>query len=202
MEKEYVNAAQAATMIGVSERTVRRWIAGGKLPARHLGPNRYAITTSNIDMLVRTFKPTNEPPNDRDILLARLEVLERQLHTVSLRLTLLEREDIQANLNIGVSIDRQNEQRAFTGPVILEKRDVLPAGSIRMCHFARAHNVSRFKLQALAESSEIAHTAINRKALNGSMERWLTPEQQAAVIAYWLAMGIHYTPCPHCPHED
>jgi excisionase family DNA binding protein len=200
---EYMNAAQAATMIGVSERTVRRWIAGGKLPARHLGPNRYAITTSNIDMLVRTFHRANEnePPDDRDILLARLEVLERQLHTVSQRVTLLEREDPQTSLTIDVSFDSQNHQRAFNNPVILGKRDVLPPGSIRMCHFARLHSVSRFKLQAQAEAFEIAHTAVNRNARNGSMERWLTPDQQAGVIVYWLAAGVRYTPCSHCPHE-
>jgi predicted DNA-binding transcriptional regulator AlpA len=86
---EYVHAAQVAMMIGISERTVRRWIARGKLPARHLGPNRYVNTTSNIDMLVRTFKLAAEPPDDRDIHLAHLEVLERQLQTVSKRLTLL-----------------------------------------------------------------------------------------------------------------
>jgi excisionase family DNA binding protein len=197
---EYVNAAQAATMIGVSERTIRRWIAGGKLPARHLGPNRYAITTSNIDTLVRTFKPTDEPPDDRDILLARLEVLERRLHTVSQRLTNLEREDSQSSLNIGASFECQNHHRTFNGPVILNKSDALPPGSMRMCLFARSHGISRFKLQSLAEEGEIAHTAINRNARNGSMERWLTPEQQAGVIAFWLANGIRYTHCPHCPH--
>ncbi len=197
---EYVNAAQAATIIGVSERTVRRWIAGGKLPARHLGPNRYAITTSNIDVLLRTYRPSDEPPDDRDILLARLELLERQLHTVSQRLTLLEREDTQSTLDLNASFECKNYHRAFSRPVILNKRDTLPCGSMRMSHFARAHGISRFKLQSLAQAGEIAHTAINRNARNGSMERWLTPEQQTGVIAYWLANGICYTHCPQCPH--
>lgn len=199
---DYVNAAQAATIIGVSERTVRRWIAGGKLPARHLGPNRYAITTSNIEVLLRTYRPSDEPPDDRDILLARLEVLERRLHTVSQRLTLLEREDTQATLDREVSEVYHNCRHADNRPVILNRRDALPQGSMRMCHFARTHGISRFKLQNLAEEGEIAHTAINRNARNGSMERWLTPEQQAGVIAFWLANGIRYTFCSHCPHEE
>lgn len=35
-----VTAIEAAKLIGHSERTIRRWIKAGKLPARHLAPNR------------------------------------------------------------------------------------------------------------------------------------------------------------------
>lgn len=43
-----VSAVQAAQLSNVSERTIRRWIAQGKLPAHHIAPNRFAIRLPDI----------------------------------------------------------------------------------------------------------------------------------------------------------
>lgn len=56
-----VTAVQAAQLGGVSERTIRRWIARGKLPATRIAPNRFAIRITDI----------NECTQDRDTTLAR-----------------------------------------------------------------------------------------------------------------------------------
>jgi excisionase family DNA binding protein len=45
-----ITAAQAATLTGLSERTIRRKIASGALPARRLATNRYAIRVSDLQM--------------------------------------------------------------------------------------------------------------------------------------------------------
>ena len=63
-----VSAAQAAMLLGLSERTIRRKIASGKLPARRVAPNRFAIAVRDL--------PRRRDMND---LARRLEALERRV---------------------------------------------------------------------------------------------------------------------------
>jgi excisionase family DNA binding protein len=63
-----LTAAQAANLTGLSERTIRRKIASGVLPARRLGRNRFAIKVA--DLQVR---------HPWEALAARVEALEQRL---------------------------------------------------------------------------------------------------------------------------
>lgn len=63
-----VTAIQAAALTGLSERTIRRRIATGELPARRIAPNRYAI---NVDDLARHDAHGNSA--------ARLDTLEQRV---------------------------------------------------------------------------------------------------------------------------
>lgn len=67
-----ISAAQAAALTGFSERTIRRKIAAGELPARRIAPNRFGINVRDL-------------PRRRDVsdLASRLAALEQ-------RVTLLE----------------------------------------------------------------------------------------------------------------
>ena len=70
-----VTATQAAALTGLSERTIRRRIAAGKLPARHIAPNRFAIEVRHL-------------PRERVAtgnLAARLEMLERRMQLLELQ---------------------------------------------------------------------------------------------------------------------
>lgn len=69
-----VTAAQAAGLTGLSERTIRRRIAAGRIPARHVAPNRYAINVR--DLPVR---------HSADELAARIEALEHRVRLIELR---------------------------------------------------------------------------------------------------------------------
>jgi len=62
-----ITAAQAANLTGLSERTIRRKIASGLLPARRLGRNRFAIKVA--DLQVR---------HPWEALAARIEALEQR----------------------------------------------------------------------------------------------------------------------------
>jgi excisionase family DNA binding protein len=66
-----ITAAQAATLTGLSERTIRRKIASGLLPARRLATNRYAIRVADLQMS-RPF----------EALASRVEALEHRLDTL------------------------------------------------------------------------------------------------------------------------
>lgn len=72
---EEVTATQAAALIGVSERTIRRKIAAGQLPARRVATNRFAIAVSDL-------------PRRRgiDALTARIEAVEQRVERLEGRL--------------------------------------------------------------------------------------------------------------------
>jgi excisionase family DNA binding protein len=72
---EEVTASQAAALTGLSERTIRRKIASGEIPARHVAPNRYAINVAHL--------PVRQPS---DVLLTRIEELEHRVRLLELRL--------------------------------------------------------------------------------------------------------------------
>src|SRR5438552_17042310 len=48
---EELTAAEIATRIGRTERTVQRWIKNGKLPALPLASHRYAVNPSDLSHL-------------------------------------------------------------------------------------------------------------------------------------------------------
>jgi excisionase family DNA binding protein len=73
-----ITAAQAANLTGLSERTIRRKIASGVLPARRMGRNRFAIKVT--DLQVR---------HPWEALAARIESLEQRLDRLEESLRIL-----------------------------------------------------------------------------------------------------------------
>jgi helix-turn-helix protein len=71
---EEVTAAQAAGLTGLSERTIRRKIASGDLPARHVARNRYAIRVRDL--------PIRRSPDE---LAMRVEALEYRVRLLELQ---------------------------------------------------------------------------------------------------------------------
>lgn len=49
----YISAVDAAKLIGISTRTMHRWIADGKVPARHQGPNQLHILLADVEALAK-----------------------------------------------------------------------------------------------------------------------------------------------------
>lgn len=70
-----VTATEAATLTGLSERTIRRKIVSGEIPARHVAKNRYAIRVRDLPLRTMT------PPMD-----ARIQALEHRVRLLELRL--------------------------------------------------------------------------------------------------------------------
>lgn len=77
-----VTATQAAVLTGLSERTIRRRIASGALPARHVAPNRFAIEVRHLPHE----RPDGKIAARLDLLERRVRLLETQLRTLLLRL--------------------------------------------------------------------------------------------------------------------
>jgi excisionase family DNA binding protein len=57
----YVTAAQAARIIGVSDKTVRTWVKAGILSADHPAKNRMAIPRAEVEQLAQERARYQEP---------------------------------------------------------------------------------------------------------------------------------------------
>jgi excisionase family DNA binding protein len=51
--RQYVSLAEAQGILGVSNRTLRRWIAEGRLSAYRLGPRMIRLDGDELDRLAR-----------------------------------------------------------------------------------------------------------------------------------------------------
>lgn len=60
IEKRHLTLKQAAEWYGVSERTLRRRIAEGKLPAVRVGPRSIRVTAEDVAALAQPI-PTTHP---------------------------------------------------------------------------------------------------------------------------------------------
>lgn len=64
-----VSLAGAADLKGVAPKTVRRWIAEGRLPAERVGPRLIRIKVADLDALGEEVKPTPPPDPIREAAL-------------------------------------------------------------------------------------------------------------------------------------
>lgn len=49
----YLSPQEAAAYVGTSSRTIRRWIASGRLPAKRFGPRTLRVHINDLDALGR-----------------------------------------------------------------------------------------------------------------------------------------------------
>lgn len=75
--RQYVTAADAAKLLGKSDRTIRRWIDEGRIKARHAAHNRYEIALDDLEALVEQ-QAGKEYVNPVE----RLRILEQEMVTL------------------------------------------------------------------------------------------------------------------------
>lgn len=109
-----VTATQAASLSGVSERTIRRRIADGRLPARRVAPNRFAIRVQDLP-LQRGFGD----------LALRLEALERRVAVLELRQQVLLR--MRPTDTVGSSASASTAAQAAENDALLSQFQALLA---------------------------------------------------------------------------
>ena len=172
-----VTATEAAKMTGLSERTIRRWIESGKLPARQIATNRYAIKTTDL----KKYIPKEQP--DLIAALARIQELEDIQTDLLVRIEKLEsllpalagqRPDKRA---IGHRPDKVKQRTLINGDQESDQTEQLqldlPEGSTIMAQFARDNDLNRRTVQDWIMQGKIEATTIEGK-------HYLTPDQQQA----------------------
>ncbi len=181
---EYVNIIEAARRCGVCDKTIRRAIHKGTLPARFPQPNRCEIALCDLER----FMPGQPPGQVQAAAIeSRIAVLER-------RVQVLEQQVQQLLSRSEAPETRRSSRRAerTTGPL---KRNLVP-----LLAFAERHNVAESKVQT---HLDIGLLPVNRG-------EWTNAEGTVVTLAfdakgrkafYQLYRDLpHFTRCSQCPH--
>jgi excisionase family DNA binding protein len=181
---EYVNIMEAARHLGVSDKTVRRWIHAGKLSAHFPQPNRCEIEISHLEQ----FMPGHVSGQATEALEGHVAELEQRVLALE--------QQVQHLLGKQESLPScrsPKEKERTTGP--------LPKRLVSLLAFARHHNVAEGKVQ----------THISIGLLPVKRGKWT--ERDGTIVTLALdAKGraafyqiYHDVPpfmaCKQCPHQ-
>jgi len=219
---EYVTAIQAATLIGVTERTIREWIKDGKLSAHHPfeHPNRLALPLSEVEALARKRKQYYVEIPDMAEVAQKLAALEQKIGKLD------ELEARHAALEEKYAkLEQRINERAKPWPVSTflpsesdpipraqkrvgeRKRDTspekdLPSGCILARDFARMHGVAPETFRdhimkgigrGLEGKDKVEVSERPKPGREKETERYLTPDQQEQARAFWRRHDIAFT---------
>ena len=200
---KYITAVEAARRLGVNEKTVRSWVQSGKLDAHKVVKNRLAILASDVESLRRKREGYQDDSSDIALLAARLEDLERKYADLEQKY----RELSSAMAERVVSKDES--QHVMSGAVLtlpVQKRAIeesasvpidIPDGSMLFADFAAMYGVDRTTFRRHCTSGiqgDCVETIERPKpgGRKGDIERWLTPDQQRAALAFWDRHRVKY----------
>jgi len=209
-----LSAREAARRLGKDERTIRRWIAAGKLQERTSASNRMAIDEQDVDRLAALL--TQEDRDKRQEITDlenRIDRLEQEQARILARLALLEDRPTStpriSRPEPGESYIRPRAPapRPQSTPLFEQTPDDVPSGSRQATEFAQSHSVHRvtFRDQMTkgVRGDKVDHISIfKRRKQDGTEEfdRWLSPEQQLNTISFWDRHSTNWRRCevPGC----
>jgi hypothetical protein len=224
-----VNASQAAQLVGVSERTMRAWLAGHKIAdARktHLpgGPAQWEIPLTSLEGLT----PLSRRSSARDgFETARIADLERQLRSLDAQLQALTTRNGNLMRSRGragawglsegadyppAMSDGADEladasyapayaprDRARTVTRALHSTTALPDGLIPWREFAELHGISTSTVKDAIERGKLPIVQGNWKVERFYIKGALDAEGRRQFFRLW-GHRPDYRPCIECPH--
>jgi excisionase family DNA binding protein len=192
-----VTAIEAAHLTGHSERTIRRWIKAGKLPACQLAPNRYAIKVSDLHT-----GESVEQPSPLALLQAHIEELETrqaiQLDTLTQRINTLEGE--LTALKGELAALQQHAPASRKAPK--SAPEPLPAHYIYWRKFANQHGIAQNDLAAKIQQGFVHQVKGKWTLENGAPITEALDErgQHDAWVQYHSSAS--FRACDTCPHSQ
>lgn len=180
-----VNIVEAARRLGVSDKTVRRWIHAGKLRAHFPEKNHCEIAVGDLE----PFMPGHLSRHEAGPMELRIAELERRVQELEHRIRdLLQRQEAPKQRRV------QKVRERTTGP--------LPRLLVPLIAFAQQHNVSEQKVRA----------AIEMGLLPVKEGAWTDKDEASITLAldakgrsafYQLYQEVPpFLPCERCPHQE
>jgi excisionase family DNA binding protein len=200
-----LTATEAARRLGKSDKTVRAWINQGKLTAVHISATQLGIREEDLirvaaHMGIDLEEDRPGRPGDNATLQERIRQLEQEVAALRSEVERLKERPVDSEQVHSRSIPAPVRTALTRGPV-----EQLPAGSALLRTFAQDHSVN----PATARDHAVIGLGGDYLVLSErpkqnrpkEVERFLTPAQQTAAIAYWQRHGVTYTSCSACPHD-
>jgi Helix-turn-helix domain len=206
---KYLNATQAANRLGISDKTMRRWLKEEKydLHAVRTPSHELMIAEDEIDRVKReraeyaddrSQETTDAPGSARageSALSGRVEDLERQLEELRTEIRQITRQGHE---------DALTEETLWSTSTIQQKparptKSALPENAILARKFADLYGVSPGTFRGhyeLGLGSEREKAPISSRAdparTDGKMQWYVLPEQSGQVLDYWRRNRIKF----------
>ena len=186
---EYVTVVEGARRLGISDKTIRRAIHAGKLPARYPHPNRCEIAVNDLEAW-------RHPPAEQGATDRRLAELESRLHQLELRVQQLIHVQQAMPLSVAQPSPIEQKQKPRVGVEV----SPLPDDLITLQAFADQHFVNRNEAERLWKVGAI--TAVK--------ETWAIGKQRVTVALdakgrrdFWVQFRETqgFRACDLCPHK-
>ncbi len=198
-----LSAREAARRLGKDERTIRRWVHAGKLQQRKSASNRLAIDEGEIERLAAQLTAADQEKRQEMIdLQARILQLEQEQARIRARLAMLEDRQAGAPERAGRPAEIVYKPRPVRPRLITEQASApadVPPGSRQATEFATAHGISRVTFRdhmtVGIRGELVEHIAIPKPNKPRETDRWLSPEQQQAAVAFWNRHGTLWRRC-------
>lgn len=188
----YITAIEASRRIGVGERTVRLWIAQGKLKAEKVSVNRLAIDEREVDKIAK--ERSKYRSNRQDVygydISERLDELDRVVTELRKQVALLIDRVAAIESRVVVPLEGNEKfKKVSVNSGMVYSDDSLPDGCVYTKDFARVHGVpdSSFRRHI---NSGIGSDKI--EAEKSSKGRYLTHNQQKAALEFWARHGVKH----------
>jgi excisionase family DNA binding protein len=231
----YYNAVEAARELNISDKTIRRWVKKGKIPAKRTQFNEIAIPESEIDRLRLELGSSDkwvdsplsaastpnqdrvDTPVEHDLeqrlaslaqsianLNAAVASQTRRIDELSARVAELEAKQSLVPLTelphtplYRFSVDREDSPTSQPQIRTTQPPVDIPPGSMLFADFAAQHGVNRSSFHRHCTSGIKGDRVKTIEKPKGGRidhtERWLSPEQQGAAIAFWQRHNVRYT---------
>jgi len=182
---EYVNIMEAARRCGVSDKTIRRAIHAGKLPARFLKSNQCEIAVSDLE----TFKPGGASGHVQTATECRLADLEERIeHLERLVAEICSRQEASNPKRLGKTHERT------TGP--------LPKHLVSLLAFAEQHQVAEGKVQTHVDMGLLPIRRGEWTDNDGAQVR-LALDAKGRQAFYQIYHDVPpFVCCKRCPHHQ
>ncbi len=208
---KYLNASQAAKRIGISDKTIRRWLKEGKVSAIRISSNQLAIPESEVEELRREraqFVQNEEQDVTSLDQMQDINALVSKVAELEQKIAILEKERTEKPIEPSTPVLTNHasppsdgtKKRSYTRSESIP--DDLPEGTITHFAFAKQHSVNprTFSDQIMVgigrgKDEKDRVEAIVRPKLNrpDETDKYLTPEQQEKALDYWRKHGAKFT---------
>jgi hypothetical protein len=209
---EFYNATDAASIIGISYKTILRRLEDNKIEAVKGEDGQYSIADAEVERLrilqltcPRPVKSIGAQSSQDQSILERLADLEERVRSLETKTSqdrtpekphtplyryIVDREDIAPQQEPSIRATEPSRVPAD-----------IPHGSIMMADFAAQHGVNRSSFlrhctQGYRDDPRVE--TIERPkpgGQEGHKERWLSPQQQREAIAFWRRNKVAFGRC-------